>query len=1143
MAQSGQFFGRQRDIQDLYERIMLEKLVVVFGKSGYGKSSLLNAGILPKLMHPPAADKRFLPVVVRFTPYTAAASVSPVSILLDRLPATAKDPSPGTDTTLWHTFKACQQSGYHFVLLFDQFEEFFTYPLEQQVEFREQLAELLYTGIPQTVRDQWETLSEEEKKRFSETLDVHAVFAIREDRLSWLNSLREALPAILHQRYEIKGLTDEQAREAIIGPAALPQAPDFACPPFSYSTDALDTLLAELKKNAGNPGGSQPQHRIEAFLLQICCEDIERRMIERAGQGHPTTMVTKADLPRFERIYDDYYHHKTDELPAPQREAARRLIEEELVGLNEATGVVFRLNADGRKLAAQPGVTEELLKKLTDCFLLRAEPNSTGGFNYEITHDTLVPAVLQSKGQRLEQEKSRLEKQKLAEERRKRRLATGLAIGGFVLSALAITASIYAWQARNQAQIIAQANQLLSLALQTAGTDATRSLELVSQALTLLPNDKTALQARHDIYSGNEFYHRAIACDGVSNVVLSPDGSLILAAAGHQAILYDTAGNRLQVFENTGQRLHVSRDSTGAGQAPDTLSNRVYAIGFAPDGERLLTAAEDGIVRVWNTRGQLLWKLGNSNERITAAMFSPDGRFILAGRRNGTASLWSAGGGELIKTWAAHTDEITAVDFTGSGDTLLTASMDGRVHLWHTGQATSLVSLAHKTPVLTASLAPHGRQVITGERSGHLQLWQVSGKLAAIWPAHTRRINSARFAPNGAHILTCSDDRQIKYWDTTGRELKTYRGHTGFVYSLALRRDGAAFVSAAEDGTIKLWKVDSKIDRAFHIGESPLGLINWSPDGQFLLTAQGSGLQAAADLLNTGTAEEDAFWEALEQPAAPQAAHVWDHAGRLVHTLTGHQSAITALAHYPGDGGYVSGSDDGAILLWDTSGRRLQTWGGEQGSSILALAVSSAGQMAAASQTSDSVLTAKLHLWRNGQLLQQLRLSGGQISYLAFSPDGRRLLSGGYDDSLRVWQVQPGGLTPERSLAGSEGRIERVVWSPDGQYVAMGESGSNARLSVWDTNGKLAFTQTLPAENKTGGRGVTAVAFSPDGRLVAAGAEGGMVKIFNLSGQEIQTFEDLNGQGIQGLAFSPEARHLWVGSRDGWVRRIWILGH
>ena len=323
------------------------------------------------------------------------------------------------------------------MLIFDQFEEFFTYPKEQQLLLREQLAELLFTEIPQELRKVWDDLSDVEQEFLSSELNLRVVFAIREDRLSWLNSLKEELPGILDKRYELKGLSDEQAREAILQPAALPQNLGFQCHPFSYRPEALNILLQELKKSNAGENYSQ-QGRIEAFLLQICCENIESRLLERAKAGDLDTVVDPEDLPSFDQIYEEYYNNKINELPAEERENAKRLIEDELIGFNESTGLVFRLNADGRRLLDKPGISEALLKRLTNAFLLRSEPNTTGSYNYEISHDTLIAPIEKAKKKRLEAEAARKQRRQLQRGILIVVLAVGLAVGAFAFGAWAL---------------------------------------------------------------------------------------------------------------------------------------------------------------------------------------------------------------------------------------------------------------------------------------------------------------------------------------------------------------------------------------------------------------------------------------------------------------------------------------------------------------------------------------------------------------------------------------------------------------------------------------------------------------------------------------------------------------------------------
>lgn len=445
--QADQYFGRTRDVQDLYDLILLEKMVVLFGKSGYGKSSLLNAGIIPKLSATKSKrEQSFQPIVVRFAAYTKGSTDSPLERVSERLKQVL-GPVPDVPLlsrftelrhTLWFQVKARQNAlKTRYVLIFDQFEEFFTYPKEQQLVLREQLAELLFTEIPQELRKVWDDLSEAEQEFLSTELNLRVVFAIREDRLSWLNSLKEELPGILDKRYELKGLSDEQAREAILHPAALSQDLGFQCHPFSYRPEALNILLQELKKSNTGENYTQ-QGRIEAFLLQICCENIESRLLERAKAGDVDTIVDPEDLPSFDQIYEEYYNNKINELPTEERENAKRLIEDELIGFNESTGLVFRLNADGRRLLEKPGINEALLKRLTNAFLLRSEPNTTGGYNYEISHDTLIAPIEKAKKKRLEVEAARKQRRQLQRGILIVVLAVGLAVGAFAFGAWAL---------------------------------------------------------------------------------------------------------------------------------------------------------------------------------------------------------------------------------------------------------------------------------------------------------------------------------------------------------------------------------------------------------------------------------------------------------------------------------------------------------------------------------------------------------------------------------------------------------------------------------------------------------------------------------------------------------------------------------
>lgn len=431
------FFGRERDVQELSVLIALEKMVVLFGKSGYGKSSLINAGIIPHLVAQSASDEiSWMPITLRLGSYIDGVSPAPIDNLLARLyeksPASAEAGFMSRlpqNPMLWHAFKQRQISHpSRFLLVFDQFEEFFTYPLVQQDTFKAELAELLYVDLPQQVREAAISLYKSDRQLLSEPLDIRAIFVIRADRLSQLDTLKDRLPAILHKRYELKALSEQQAREAIEKPAQ--QTGDFASPPFGYSPEALRLMVQKLGENKSG----EQRSGIEAFQLQILCEYLEGEVLAGHIRG---TVKPPHFADKINAIYEGYYQRLLDKLPEQTSRAAHTLIGESLIFEDGQTGESRRLSVDADVLVqryAHLGISHEALQQLENAFLLRREANSMGGFSYELSHDTLLAPILKLKAERRAREALMAERH--AARRRQRRLLTALAISLLSLAAV-----------------------------------------------------------------------------------------------------------------------------------------------------------------------------------------------------------------------------------------------------------------------------------------------------------------------------------------------------------------------------------------------------------------------------------------------------------------------------------------------------------------------------------------------------------------------------------------------------------------------------------------------------------------------------------------------------------------------------------
>lgn len=439
VEQTPLFFGRQTESKELFHLIAVEKSVVLFSKSGIGKTSLLNAGVFPLM-----EQSDLVPVPIRF----GNEQVSPETHFIQQfdtawrrfMGSEAAPPARMPEgETFWELLKRrpFERDGQVWtpVLVFDQFEELFTlYPQpEQRAVFVQEIAALIMEKMPAALRDRLRRQLEQGVVSTAEIAGqeqmppVKFIFSIRSDMLHFMDELSEQIPYILRSRYQLFGLSGERAEEAIIKPAAL-TLPDFASPPFGFSEDALREILSGLTKN----------NEVESFQLQAVCQALEDRLIAVQSNGSDPTAL----LPRNERniplitpefyggpegirhILEAFYQKRLAELPPEWQTPAQLLVEDALINENDR-----RRSVDVDDLLARPSVTQELLDALEKCRLVRKEPR-LDSYYYEISHDTLLAPILTFKKQRLEAEQRiRAERraaeaeQQAAEERRRTQVA------------------------------------------------------------------------------------------------------------------------------------------------------------------------------------------------------------------------------------------------------------------------------------------------------------------------------------------------------------------------------------------------------------------------------------------------------------------------------------------------------------------------------------------------------------------------------------------------------------------------------------------------------------------------------------------------------------------------------------------------
>lgn len=474
-SQADLFHGRKREASRLLHLMQDRQLTVLYGRSGYGKSSLLNAAVLPKMQ-----AEGYQLVNVRLGAWTPESTNTPLRSTVqaiaenpDYLKNTILDELVKWDNSLWYYTKtyAVNSGQTKLLFVFDQFEELFTYPVQQIELYEKGLAELLKTSLPQRYRDQLKAKKEfadhPQRAAVFDRLDIKVVIGIRSNRFHLLERLSTALPSILQNTLELDALEREGARSAIVGPAE--NEGQFDTPTFTYSEPVQEQILDFLTQDG----------KIEGILLQMLCSHFERQILRNPGKreiNEQDLSISGGDeLSGLEEIVDHYYRDRIDDLPDEQEDTVKRFIEDNLVQRVGNGGM--RLSMHQAQIKERFGIEAETLRTLVGNGLLRTEPFLRGGVTYELTHDRLIAPVLKSKAEYDAGEAERLKAQ-LEEEERKRKEAEELRAKADTLREQAEEAQAQAEDAQAQAE----ADRLTAVAAKAVAEKNEKRANVLSRA-------------------------------------------------------------------------------------------------------------------------------------------------------------------------------------------------------------------------------------------------------------------------------------------------------------------------------------------------------------------------------------------------------------------------------------------------------------------------------------------------------------------------------------------------------------------------------------------------------------------------------------------------------------------------------------
>jgi WD40 repeat protein/DNA-binding SARP family transcriptional activator len=1143
------YHGREQFVQQLVEALQQRSLVgVILGSSGTGKSSVIHAGLLPRLRH----EEGWL--FITFRPGSHPFQAMAIALMT----ALEQEMSEADRLIEAHKLAQAMESGdlpltsalervleknpktNRLLLVVDQFEELYTLCPQPELRnrFIDTLIEASETGMTQR------------------TVPVVLLMTLRADFMGQVLGHRPLADALQDNTFNMGPMNREELQAAIQNPAENQGA--------AFEAGLVNRILDDVGEEPGN------LPLLEFALTQLW---------EHLDQGWLTHAVYE-QIGQVGGALARYAEEVYLALEAQQREDAQRIFVQ-LVQPGRGT-------EDTRRLAARHEIGAgrwDLIQHLADKRLVVTGQDEEGRETVEIIHEALIrewdrlkgwmdadrafrtwqeglranirqweasdkdegallrgAPLVQAEawlGER-EDHLSRAEigfietsadlnaRQQVRRERRRRMIVAGLTVGLLIALVLVLLAG-QQWQRAESASQLAIAREATATVAQ-GQAEAQADARATQQVIV----EEQARLARA----------RELSMASISNLDVDPELSTLLALHA----VNETYQEDATVLQEAEDALHK------AVQASRVLLTLPYGSGiaFSPDGNWLFTAGPENTAQLLDaSTGEALVTFSGHSDQLMNVAFSPDGGQVATTSKDGTAKIWIAETGEIHKTLSGHTDGLVSPAFSPDGTLLATTSLDGTARVWDTQSGEELQTLPHTGLTGGVDFSPDGNRLAIADHDAFaVKVWDTTTWQEIITlTGHTDNVNDVVFNWDGSRLASASSDGTAKIWDAeTGEELLTLEGHNGFVFGIEFSPDGTQVATGGVDATAKIWDTASGRE-LFTLAGHATGINNvaFSPDGKQLATDSAEGVkiwnitpEGSRELVTLAGHNDVAFrldyspdGSLLATSGFDGIARVWDlSSGKALHILEGHTHLVYDAKFNIDGSRLATGSYDGTAIVWDTtSGRMLLHIEGQCGSiNSVAFSPDDARLLTGCEDG-----TAKVWDAATGEKLLTLEGHGADITSdvfgVAFSPNGEYLATAGWDGTAKVWDAASGQEL--LTLSGHIDRVNHVAFSPDGKYLATASWDGTAK--VWE------ITSGDEVSTLSGHSGIVwVVAFSPDGNQLATSSLDNTAKVWDLvTGQELLTLTGHQG-GATGLAFSPDGRHLAVGGGDGTVR-IYVL--
>ncbi|NES21728.1 MAG: hypothetical protein F6K41_23070, partial [Symploca sp. SIO3E6] len=924
--------GRQQDVNRLIERLSRNdhKLTVIHGASGVGKSSLINAGLVPALESRILGTRATMPIVQKvykdwvgelgklLAQRLASWQISRQKFAnqqpkISHLPYPFGNPIVSTEqahrtqqNNSWNSPYGDIHRGYSYVsaqLFSEQTTEDKVSTGKQDIPFLQTIHPPNLQAILEQLQlscernlltvlifDQFEEFfflctNPAERRQFYDFLTqclnlpyVKVILSLREDYLHYLLECEYySHPNAINYnildrqlRYSLRDLSPEDAKNLIATLSTVSQ--------FQLEESLIEAVVQDLASKSGT---------VRLIELQVVGSQLQAEKITTLAQYRSLGADPKASL--VERSLLDIITDCGQE----NEDTVWQLL---FSLTNEQGTCPWKTQAE-----LDIGNIELILNILVGSGLVFKVPGETQA-QYQLVHDYLVKPIRQKYNQRArlniitQLEKSEIELRRLRQQRLR-----AIAVGT-TMAVLAVTSGVLGWRAEGQKRRAEALSENANLTTLSASSEALFASNKKFEALL-----EGLRAARH---------LKALEKSSPPSLGVKSDTQLQVAIALNQAIYGVYQRNQLEGHTDI-----------------------IWDVSFSPDGKLIASASRDRTVQLWHPNGSLVTTLKGHQDSVTNVSFSADSQLIVSGSWDGTVKLWRSDG-NLIRTFQSNISQLSSVSLSSNGQLIASGGGKGTIKLWSVNGKLVKTLEKQQGEVQHVSFSPDGNIVASASEDKTIKLWSLEGKLLQTLEGHGGKVNCVVFSPNGKLIASASDDQTVRLWNYQGKLLKTFPKDEQKILEVAFSTDGQLIASGSDDNTVKLWTVEGKLlktlkghsDSVTSVSFSASAIQNWYLDNdESSLTANISSPYPVSSIPVLASASYD------------KTIKIWslDNQSRVI--LQGHQEPVRDVQFAPDSQLIATVGDDSTVKLWHRNGKLIKTLKGH-GARIDSLSFSADGQ-------------------------------------------------------------------------------------------------------------------------------------------------------------------------------------------------------